>query len=96
MISDSEPEIERIDDVGDRRDRNRERNVWAGRILGGVWARNLLVSLEDLLHGVGHGRHTGEHPLRHKVLDLVLLSHTWNEHLFHEYIVHVPIKHHLG
>ena len=45
IISDSEPETERIEDVGDRRDRKRDRNVWAGRMLGGVWARNLVFSL---------------------------------------------------
>jgi hypothetical protein len=76
MISDSEPEIERIEDVGDNRDRNRERNVWAGRILGGVCARNLVVSLVHLLNGVSDGGHTGEHLWRHMVLDLVPLFRT--------------------
>lgn len=50
IISDSEPDTERIEDVGDRRDRKRDRNVWAGRIFGGVWARNLVISLLYLVN----------------------------------------------
>jgi hypothetical protein len=45
VIWTSEPWTERIEDVGWRRDRKRVKNVWAGRMLGGVWARNLVVSL---------------------------------------------------
>lgn len=36
VIWTSDPCTERIEDVGWRRDRKRVRNVWAGRMFGGV------------------------------------------------------------
>jgi hypothetical protein len=48
VIWTSDPSTERIEDAGWRRDRKRVKKVWAGRMLGGVWARNLVVSLHPL------------------------------------------------
>jgi hypothetical protein len=36
-----------MDEVGDRRDRKRDKKVWAGRMLGGVCARNLVVNISS-------------------------------------------------
>jgi hypothetical protein len=44
VISISVPQVLRIEEEGERRDRKRVRNVWAGRMLGGVCARKLQIS----------------------------------------------------
>jgi hypothetical protein len=44
VISISVPQVLRIEEEGERRDRKRVRNVWAGRMLGGVCARYLDIS----------------------------------------------------